>query len=305
MPSVNSRSRPKVLDSSTLTTPSLPTFSMASAMTSPTAQARAHDGLGEQGSGGGAVTGDVVGLGGDFLEELGALVLEDVLELDLTGDGHAVVGDGGGAELLVEHHIAALGAEGDLYGVGERVDATLQGAPGLVGILQFFSHATSASSLLCDYGQDLAGAQDQELVTIGGLVLGARVLAVDDLVALLDVDGDTFLAVFVPLAVAYGDDLAHHRLLFGRVGQHDAAGRLLLFGDGLDDHAVFKRLELHAATLLFICPESGTLRGRVLSLAGSLSYDRFGPLSNPAGTRRQCRGYAANYVSVQVPLAIG
>ena len=112
------------------------------------AQALAHDGLGEQGGGGGAVTGDVVGLGGDFLDELGALVLEDVLELDLTGDGHAVVGDGGGAELLVEHHIAALGAEGDLDGVGERVHAALQGAPGLVGVLQFFSHATSASSLL-------------------------------------------------------------------------------------------------------------------------------------------------------------
>src|SRR5665648_241501 len=248
-----------------------------------------------------------LGVGDHVRAEVALVELHALSELEVEAEGiglldvaHAVL-----AELLVEHHIAALGAEGDLYGVGERVDATLQGAPGLVGILQFFSHATSASSLLCDYGQDLAGAQDQELVTIGGLVLGARVLAVDDLVALLDVDGDTFLAVFVPLAVAYGDDLAHHRLLFGRVGQHDAAGRLLLFGDGLDDHAVFKRLELHAATLLFICPESGTLRGRVLSLAGSLSYDRFGPLSNPAGTRRQCRGYAANYVSVQVPLAIG
>src|SRR5665648_720247 len=248
-----------------------------------------------------------LGVGDHVRAEVALVELHALSELEVEAEGiglldvdHAVR-----AELLVEHHIAALGAEGDLYGVGERVDATLQGAPGLVGILQFFSHATSASSLLCDYGQDLAGAQDQELVTIGGLVLGARVLAVDDLVALLDVDGDTFLAVFVPLAVAYGDDLAHHRLLFGRVGQHDAAGRLLLFGDGLDDHAVFKRLELHAATLLFICPESGTLRGRVLSLAGSLSYDRFGPLSNPAGTRRQCRGYAANYVSVQVPLAIG
>ena len=42
MPSVNSRSRPKVLLSSTLTTPSLPTFSMASAMTSPTARSRAE-----------------------------------------------------------------------------------------------------------------------------------------------------------------------------------------------------------------------------------------------------------------------
>jgi hypothetical protein len=35
MPSVNSRSIPKVFDSSTFTTPSLPTFSIASAMTSP------------------------------------------------------------------------------------------------------------------------------------------------------------------------------------------------------------------------------------------------------------------------------
>ena len=124
------------------------------------AQALAHDGLGEQGGGGGAVTGDVVGLGGDFLDQLGALVLEDVLELDLAGDGHAVVGDGGGAELLVEHDIAALGAEGDLDGVGERVDATLECPAGLVVVLQFLSHATSASSLLLDDGEDLAGAQD-------------------------------------------------------------------------------------------------------------------------------------------------
>ncbi len=36
MPSVNSRSRPKVLDSSTVMTPSLPTLSIASAMSSPT-----------------------------------------------------------------------------------------------------------------------------------------------------------------------------------------------------------------------------------------------------------------------------
>ena len=42
MPSVNSSSMPKVWPSSTLTTPSLPTFSMASAMTSPTARSRAE-----------------------------------------------------------------------------------------------------------------------------------------------------------------------------------------------------------------------------------------------------------------------
>src|SRR3712207_5970966 len=42
MPSVNSRSIPKVCDSSTLTTPSLPTLSMASAMTLPTSSERAE-----------------------------------------------------------------------------------------------------------------------------------------------------------------------------------------------------------------------------------------------------------------------
>ena len=42
--------------------------------------------LGEHGRGGGAVAGDVVGLGGDFLDELGAHVLERVVELDFLGD---------------------------------------------------------------------------------------------------------------------------------------------------------------------------------------------------------------------------
>jgi hypothetical protein len=88
--------------------------------------------LGEHGGGGGAVTGDVVGLGGDFLDELGAHVLERVLELDLLGDRHTVVGDRGGAELLVEHDVAALGAERHLDGVGELVDARLEAAAGLL-----------------------------------------------------------------------------------------------------------------------------------------------------------------------------
>ena len=127
MPSVNSSSVPKVLLSSTVTTPSLPTLSIALAMTSPIDASAAEmvateamsvlsstslrllldrldrrsDGLldallqahrvgpggdvahavvdhrlGEHRGGGGAVTGDVVGLGGDFLHQLGAHVLE-------------------------------------------------------------------------------------------------------------------------------------------------------------------------------------------------------------------------------------
>ena len=51
--------------------------------------------LGEHGRGGGAVAGHVGGLGGDLAHHLRAHVLERVLELDLLGHRHAVLGDGG------------------------------------------------------------------------------------------------------------------------------------------------------------------------------------------------------------------
>ena len=104
------------------------------------AQALVDHGLGDDGGGRRAVTGDVVGLGGDFLGELGAEVLERVVELDLTGDGDAVVGDRRGAPLLVEDDVAALGAERHLDGVGERVDAALEGSTGVLVELQDLGH---------------------------------------------------------------------------------------------------------------------------------------------------------------------
>ena len=78
---------------------------------------------GENGGGGGAVTGEVGGLRGDFAHHLRAHVLELVLELDLLGDGDAVLGDARRAERLVEDDVAALRAERHLHGVGENVDA--------------------------------------------------------------------------------------------------------------------------------------------------------------------------------------
>ncbi len=103
-------------------------------------QALPDDGLGQQGGGGGAVAGHVVGLGGDLLDDLGAHVLERVGQLNLLGDGHAVVGDEGGAELLIQHHIAALGAHGDFNGVGQLVDAPLQGVAGLLAVADDLRH---------------------------------------------------------------------------------------------------------------------------------------------------------------------
>ena len=87
------------------------------------AQALGHHRLGQHGRGGGAVAGDVVGLGRGLLEHLGAHVLERVLELDLLGDRHAVVGDRRRAPLLVDGDVAAARAERDLDGVGQGVDA--------------------------------------------------------------------------------------------------------------------------------------------------------------------------------------
>jgi hypothetical protein len=55
------------------------------------------DGFGEDRRGRRAVAGDVGGLAGDLLHELGAHVLVLVLELDLLGDRDAVLGDGRGA----------------------------------------------------------------------------------------------------------------------------------------------------------------------------------------------------------------
>ena len=85
--------------------------------------ALADDRLRQHGRGRGAVAGEVVGLRGHLAHHLRAHVLELVGELDLLGDGHAVLGDARRAEALVEHDVAALGAERHLHRVGQDVDA--------------------------------------------------------------------------------------------------------------------------------------------------------------------------------------
>src|SRR5215218_477499 len=72
-------------------------------------EALADDDLGQNGRCSGPVAGYVIGLGRDLFDELGTLVLEDVLELDLPRDRHAIIRDRRRTELLVEHHVLALG----------------------------------------------------------------------------------------------------------------------------------------------------------------------------------------------------
>ena len=83
------------------------------------AQTVVDDGLSEQGCGGGTVTHGVVGLGGDLLHQLGAHVLDVVLELNLLGDGNTVVGDGRGTERALQSDVQSVDALGELSaGIG-------------------------------------------------------------------------------------------------------------------------------------------------------------------------------------------
>ena len=92
--------------------------------------ALADDRLGEHRRGGGAVADDVVGLDRRFLDQLGAHVLELVLEVDLARDRHAVVGDHRRAGDLLQDDVAPLGAERRLDRLGQLVDPGQQQGPG-------------------------------------------------------------------------------------------------------------------------------------------------------------------------------
>ena len=97
----------------------------------------------QNGRGGGAVACGVVGLGAHFADELRAHVLKRVLELDLFCDRHAVVRDQRCAELLAQHHVAALGAEGDLNSICQSVDTGTQCLAGFLALLDLLSHILS------------------------------------------------------------------------------------------------------------------------------------------------------------------
>ena len=83
-----------------------------------------NDGLGQDGGGGGAVAGDVVGLRGNFADHLGAHVLELVgsSSISLATVTPSLVMRGAPKDFL-DDDVTALGAEGHLDGIGEDVDA--------------------------------------------------------------------------------------------------------------------------------------------------------------------------------------
>ena len=84
------------------------------------------------------VAGRVSGLGSNFAHHLRAHVLELVVELDLLGDGDAVLGDAGCAERFVEHDVAALRTERHLHRVVQNVDAAQHAIAGIDAEFDFF-----------------------------------------------------------------------------------------------------------------------------------------------------------------------
>ena len=95
--------------------------------------------MGQNSSGGGAIAGDVVCLGGNFANHLRAHVLELVLEFDVLGDGDAVLGDARCAKRLLEDHVTAFRAECYFYSVCQGIDALKHPGPGVRAKFDFFS----------------------------------------------------------------------------------------------------------------------------------------------------------------------
>src|SRR4029077_8739706 len=100
----------------------------------------AVNGLGENGGGGGSVASDVRSLAGNFADHLCAHVLERVFEFNFFGYGYTVLGDSGRTEFLFDDNVAALGTEGHLHSVGQKVDAAEDRLTGLFSVHDLFCH---------------------------------------------------------------------------------------------------------------------------------------------------------------------
>ncbi len=95
------------------------------------AETFAIHGFGEHGGGRRAVTGNVAGLRSGFFDELHAHVLERVFELDVFGDGHAVLGHLRGAPTFIEDGVASARPQGAADGFRQLGDPLQQALAGL------------------------------------------------------------------------------------------------------------------------------------------------------------------------------
>lgn len=76
--------------------------------------------VGEQRRGGGAVANCIVGPDCGISQQLSSQIFHGILELQLLGNGDAVITDHRSAILLFDEHRSYLGPERAAYGIGER-----------------------------------------------------------------------------------------------------------------------------------------------------------------------------------------
>ncbi len=108
--------------------------------------------LGKNGSSGGAVAGDVRGLGSNFADHLGSHVLDAIGQFDFFCNGDAVLGNGGRTEFLFNDHVAAFGAKSDLHSVSQYVDAAENGLSRLFSMNNLLCHICLLLNLIFDAG---------------------------------------------------------------------------------------------------------------------------------------------------------
>src|SRR5262249_1440947 len=82
---------------------------------------------------------------GDFTRHLRPQVFERILQIDLLGDGDAVLGNRRRSELPVEDDMATLGTKGDLDRVGQLIDAAQDGPTRLVTVHNLLCHCVCVS----------------------------------------------------------------------------------------------------------------------------------------------------------------
>lgn len=91
---------------------------------------------------GGAITSDLIELGGSGFDELSADLFAEIVvgaaEINGFGDGNAVVGDGGGAIRLFDDNILTFGAESNLDGIIKLFGTSENLVAGFIIVKDFF-----------------------------------------------------------------------------------------------------------------------------------------------------------------------
>ena len=108
-------------------------------------QAFGHNDICQKRCGSGAVASNIVGLNGNFANQLSTHVLNGIFQLNFLSNGHAIVRDKGSAVGLLQSNVATLGAKRYLNSSCQFANACGQTAAGISFEFNIFSHSSLLS----------------------------------------------------------------------------------------------------------------------------------------------------------------